>query len=168
MENTRSTSQSKVLVIGASMAGLLAARVLADHFDEVTLVERDHFPAPGENRKGVPQGRHTHVLLERGHQIMEAYLPGLTTALKELGAVHIDDVSANVRWFHSGAYHQPGQGGFSGLAVSRPTLEAAIRQRVLEFAKRPRYRGRKCHGTADDRRQNSRDRASPARSNRQR
>lgn len=29
------------LVIGGSMAGLLAARVLANHFDRVTIVERD-------------------------------------------------------------------------------------------------------------------------------
>jgi 2-polyprenyl-6-methoxyphenol hydroxylase-like FAD-dependent oxidoreductase len=44
----------KVVVIGASMAGLLAARALADHFEQVTLLERDTFPAPGANRKGVP------------------------------------------------------------------------------------------------------------------
>lgn len=133
MEYAKPKSNHKALVIGASMAGLLAARALADHFDEVTLVERDHFPTPGENRKGVPQGRHTHVLLERGHQIMEAHLPDLTAELKALGAVHIDDVSANVRWFRSGAYHQPGRAGFSGLAISRPTLEAAVRQRVLDL-----------------------------------
>jgi 2-polyprenyl-6-methoxyphenol hydroxylase-like FAD-dependent oxidoreductase len=72
---------SKVIVIGASIAGLLAARVLADHFERVTLLERDTFPPPGANRKGVPQGKHIHVLLERGRKIMEAYLPGLTDEL---------------------------------------------------------------------------------------
>jgi 2-polyprenyl-6-methoxyphenol hydroxylase-like FAD-dependent oxidoreductase len=121
----------KVVVIGASMAGLLAARALADHFEQVTLLERDTFPAPGANRKGVPQGQHTHVLLELGRQIMEEYLPGLTDGLTRLGAVTIADASLNVRWFHSGGYHQPGASGIAGIGVSRPTLEALVRARVL-------------------------------------
>lgn len=113
------------------MAGLLAARALADHFEQVILVERDPFPPPGENRKGVPQGKHIHVLLERGRKIMEGLLPGLTEELTRLSAVSIRDVSAQVRWFHSGGYHQPGTCDLSSLAVSRPTLEGAIRQRVM-------------------------------------
>lgn len=121
----------RVVVIGASMAGLLAARVLADHFEQVTLLERDTFPAPGANRKGVPQGKHTHVLLELGRQIMEKYLPGLTDELTRLGATSIADASLNVRWFHSGGYHRPGVSGISGVGVSRPTLEALVRARVL-------------------------------------
>jgi 2-polyprenyl-6-methoxyphenol hydroxylase-like FAD-dependent oxidoreductase len=115
------------------MAGLLAARVLVDHFDEVILLERDTFPAPGENRKGVPQGKHTHVLLEGGRQIMEKYFPGLTDELTQQGAVHIADASLNVRWFHSGGYHLPGASGIPGVGVSRPTLEALVRQRVLAW-----------------------------------
>src|SRR6516162_1459312 len=51
------------LVIGGSMAGLATARVLADHFERVTLVERDELPDSVEHRKGVPQGRHLHGLL---------------------------------------------------------------------------------------------------------
>jgi len=124
-------TDNKVVVIGASMAGLLAARVLADHFEQVTLLERDTFPAPGANRKGVPQGKHTHVLLELGRQIMEMYLPGLTDQLTRLGAARIADASLNIRWFHSGGYHQPGPSGIAGVGVSRPTLEALVRARVL-------------------------------------
>lgn len=125
------TRDKNAIVIGASMAGLLAARALADHFERVTLLERDTFPAPGENRKGVPQGKHTHVLLERGRQIMETYLPGLTDELSRLGAVTITDASLKIRWFHRGGYHKPGVSGISGVGVSRPTLEAAVRARVL-------------------------------------
>lgn len=61
----------KAIVIGASIGGLLAARVLAGHFTQVTLLERDSFPVAGENRKGVPQGRHAHAVLAQGLQIME-------------------------------------------------------------------------------------------------
>jgi 2-polyprenyl-6-methoxyphenol hydroxylase-like FAD-dependent oxidoreductase len=126
-----SERSGKAVVVGASMAGLLAARALADHFEQVTLLERDVFPAPGENRKGVPQGKHIHVLLERGQQIMEGYLPGLTDELSQLGAIRVADVSLEVRWFHSGGYHRPGASGIGGVGVSRPTLEAAVRARVL-------------------------------------
>jgi 2-polyprenyl-6-methoxyphenol hydroxylase-like FAD-dependent oxidoreductase len=131
MSNQENKLGKKVIIIGASMAGLLAARALADHFDRVTLIERDKFPAPGENRKGVPQGKHTHVLLERGRQIMERYLPGLTDAMTQLGAARIEDASLNVRWFQSGNYHQPGASGITGIGISRPTLEALVRARVL-------------------------------------
>ena len=119
------------VVIGASMAGLLAARVLADHFEQVTVIERDIFPLLGANCKGVPQGKHTHVLLERGRQIMESHLPGLTEELMQLGAANIEDVSRDVRWFQGGAYYKPGVSGISGVGVSRPTLEGSVRTRVL-------------------------------------
>lgn len=54
------TSKDHAIVMGASMAGLLATRVLSDHFQRVTLVERDGLPEEAENRQGVPQGRHLH------------------------------------------------------------------------------------------------------------
>src|SRR5262249_22656632 len=58
------------VVVGGSMAGMLAARALADHFDAVTLLERDHFPETPAARAGLPQGRHGHALLERGRRIV--------------------------------------------------------------------------------------------------
>ena len=122
---------SKAIVIGASMSGLLAASVLANYFGEVVLIERDVFPPPGVNRKGVPQGKHIHILLELGRKIMEDYLPGLTNKLVEMGAVTIADASADVRWYKNGGYHQPGISDFAAIGVSRPTLEGAVRERVL-------------------------------------
>lgn len=123
--------RKKALVIGASMGGLLAARVLADHFEQVIILERDTFPSSGVNRKGVPQGRHTHALLEKGLQIMENLLPGLTAELIKLRATRIEDASLKVLWFQNGGFHQPGISGISGIGVSRPTLEMVVRSRVL-------------------------------------
>jgi NADPH-dependent 2,4-dienoyl-CoA reductase/sulfur reductase-like enzyme len=74
------------VVVGGSLAGMLAARVLSDHFDRVTLLERDRFPETPAARKGLPQGRHVHALLERGRGIMERFLPGLTGELVRAGA----------------------------------------------------------------------------------
>jgi choline dehydrogenase-like flavoprotein len=60
----------QAIVVGASMAGLWTARVLADHFRQVTVLERDRLPDGAAPRPGVPQGRHVHVLLQRGTIIM--------------------------------------------------------------------------------------------------
>ena len=81
---------SHAVVVGGSMAGMLAARVLADHFDCVTLLERDHFPETPTARKGLPQGRHVHVLLERGRMALERLLPGLTDGAGAAGAELLD------------------------------------------------------------------------------
>ena len=63
-------TSGRAVVVGGSLGGLLATRVLADHFAEVVLVERDRFPAGPEARKGVPQARHLHVLLQGGERIL--------------------------------------------------------------------------------------------------
>lgn len=120
------------VVIGASMAGLLAARMLAEHYGRVTILEKDTFPPAGENRKSVPQGRHIHVLLDRGRRIIERKLPGLTQALVDAGACDLD-ASRDLRWYHEG-FHARGESDVRGIGVGRPMLEAAVRTRVLERA----------------------------------
>src|SRR5215218_3007909 len=70
-------SPSQAVVLGGGIAGLLAARVLRDHFDRVTLVERDDLPPGDVPRRGVPQGRHAHGLLAGGAQVLERLFPGL-------------------------------------------------------------------------------------------
>lgn len=73
------------VVLGASMAGLMTARVLGDFYERVTLVERDELPPPGRTRKGVPQARHAHLLLPRGGQVIAELFPGLLEALVDEG-----------------------------------------------------------------------------------
>ncbi len=128
-----SLAGKRAIVIGASMGGLLAARVLADHYEQVTLLERDAFPPAGEQRKGVPQGRHAHAILAQGLQIMEDLFPGLTDHLVGLGADY-GDVSENARWYHEGDCHQPAHSGVNAINISRPRLEAEVRARVLSLA----------------------------------
>lgn len=120
------------VVIGASMGGLLAARALADHYERVTLLERDLLPPEGEHRKGVPQSRHAHAVLVRGLELMEGFFPGLIADLVARGADY-GDVSQNARWFHEGGHHLPTLSGHDAINVSRPLLEATIRARLLEL-----------------------------------
>lgn len=118
------------VVIGASMGGLLAARVLADYFDAVTLLERDTFPEAGESRKGVPQGRHAHGLHARGRAVLEQLFPGFTQEMVAQGGLVVD-ISGEFSWYANGGFHQPTASGLEGLVVSRPRLEAGVRSRVL-------------------------------------
>jgi 2-polyprenyl-6-methoxyphenol hydroxylase-like FAD-dependent oxidoreductase len=78
------------VVAGASIAGLLAARVLSDHFEQVILIQRDEVARSLEPRKGVSQGRHAHGLLVRGRSILEDLFPGLVDALCAEGAVRVN------------------------------------------------------------------------------
>ncbi|MDF5721112.1 MAG: hypothetical protein PUP91_11655 [Rhizonema sp. PD37] len=69
------------VVIGGSIAGMLAARVLAERFESVTIVETDQLPLQPEVRKGVPQSPQPHVLLTRGYRILEELFPGIGSEL---------------------------------------------------------------------------------------
>ncbi|HUI57476.1 MAG TPA: hypothetical protein VLY04_21010 [Bryobacteraceae bacterium] len=118
------------LVLGGSIGGLLAARVLSDFFDQVTILDRDVFPATPENRRGVPQGRHTHGLLAGGREVLEEFFPGISQELIAAGAVHAD-MLANSRWYIEHGAHVRFSSGLMGILLSRPLLEFEIRRRVL-------------------------------------
>ena len=120
----------KAIVIGASISGLLAARALANHFSQVTIIERDVLPPPGQPRKGVPQGRHAHVLLAHGRDVLEAFFPGLTQELQSQGAT-VGDASETVRWFSNGAYTRNFHSGLIAVQASRPMLEGLVARRLL-------------------------------------
>src|SRR5215472_14961580 len=75
------------VVLGGSMAGLLAARVLSEFYARVTVVERDTLPEAADHRRGVPQGRHVHAVLPRGAQLLEELFGGLTAELDHAGAI---------------------------------------------------------------------------------
>jgi 2-polyprenyl-6-methoxyphenol hydroxylase-like FAD-dependent oxidoreductase len=118
------------VVVGASMAGLLAARVLTETFDRVTIVDRDHLPDEPLARRGVPQARHAHGLLARGREILEDLFPGLTDALvTEHGAV-LCDSQRDVAWFNDGHLLRQAPSDLQALSVSRPLLEWYVRTHV--------------------------------------
>ena len=118
-------TRQHAVIIGASMAGLLAARALADFFPRVTVLDRDALPATAAHRRGVPQDRHAHSVQPRGLQLLEAMFPGLTAELADAGAVR-----GRMRFHLSGYRLAPPVGGRPGLFASRPLLEHHIRSRV--------------------------------------
>ncbi|MFB4313781.1 NAD(P)/FAD-dependent oxidoreductase [Actinomadura sp. 21ATH] len=127
-----STPREHAVVIGGSLAGLLAARVLSDHFERVTLVERDRFPDEAAYRPGVAQGRHLHVLWNRGLEIAEQLFPGLE---KELLAAGVPDIGvpSDLLWMTPGGWRRR----FDVtrlLAFSRELLDHSVRARLADIA----------------------------------
>jgi len=126
---TQQTSHRHAVVIGASMSGLLAARVLSEFFERVTVLDRDALPDALGHRRGVPQSRHAHALLARGREILDELFPGLTAELVASGALR-RDVQGGFRWCNEGHDLRQAPGGMDSLFVSRSLLEARIRARV--------------------------------------
>jgi 2-polyprenyl-6-methoxyphenol hydroxylase-like FAD-dependent oxidoreductase len=119
----------RVVVVGGSMAGLLATRVLSDYFHQVILVERDTPPAQAGPRKGVPQARHAHALLARGYDILARFFPDLPQALQDGGAT-VMDAARDAHWWHYDGYKVRCESGLIGPFMSRPFLEHEVRLRV--------------------------------------
>ncbi|SAK64436.1 Putative epoxidase LasC [Caballeronia catudaia] len=119
------------IVIGASVGGLLAARVLSDFYSIVTVLERDAFPATDSPRKGVPQGRHTHGLLARGSAVLEGFFPGFNAEVVAQSGGLIGDVANDVIWIGHNVRLANGPSDLTGLIASRPVLEGHLRRRLL-------------------------------------
>jgi 2-polyprenyl-6-methoxyphenol hydroxylase-like FAD-dependent oxidoreductase len=123
------SSGHHAVVIGAGIAGLLAARALADAYEHVTIVERDALPAGDEPRRAVPQGRHVHALLPGGQDALERLLPGLAAELAAGGAVEYRALR-DVRFSVAGHLLARGDAGRASLVASRPFVEGHVRRRV--------------------------------------
>jgi 2-polyprenyl-6-methoxyphenol hydroxylase-like FAD-dependent oxidoreductase len=124
------TAAGHAVVIGSGIAGLTAARVLADHYARVTIIERDRLPEGPEFRASVPQARHAHTLLAEGQRILEGHFPGLTDDLLAAGGISIDPLTEMVVYI-GGEGHSPRNDASSPrIGVSRPLLEHAVYRRV--------------------------------------
>jgi len=121
------------VVIGASIAGLCAGRVLSDFYDTVTLYDRDVLPADPANRAAVPQGRHVHLLMARGAQEFDNLFPGI---LDDMVAAGVEMLENRPDCMHFGAAgHLLGtshrlKDEFTAYVPSRPQLEWQVRRRT--------------------------------------
>ena len=128
----------RAIVLGASMGGLLAARVLADSYRTVTVVERDSLPTGPEPRRGVPQGRLVHALLARGAQVLNELFPGVLDELVADGATKWDGDYSKMSFSLGG--HQlarsgrcPSPDSMPFYFQSRPFLEWHVLRRVRDL-----------------------------------
>ena len=131
--NLKATIGHHAVVLGASMAGLLAARSLADFFDTVTVVERDPLPDIAAARRGVPQSRHLHALLTRGAQVLEELFPGILDELVLDGAPYMDGRDLSRLHYDVGGHLIARTGiatSFTAYLATRPFLEEHVRARL--------------------------------------
>ena len=126
------------VVIGGSIAGLLSARVLADYFERVTILERDHIEPQPAVHKSTPQGNHLHAVLTGGLQVLSGLYPGFGEKLHAMGAVPVrltrdfpvhrpDGVAFSL----TGAVREPRDLGIQLYSQSRGLLEHCLRQCTL-------------------------------------
>jgi len=127
-----SSGSPSALVLGASMGGLLTARVLSNHFHHVTIVERDPLSDRAEPRRSVPQSAHAHGLLASGYRVIDHYFPGMMQELNAMGAP-LGDAVGDFLWFQYGHWKLRHESGLRGITVSRPCLETAVCRRVKQL-----------------------------------
>ncbi len=124
--------ERRAIVVGASIAGLLAARALLERFGQVLVLDRDELAGPEHARKAVPQGNHIHVIWSGGAAAIGRLFPGLWDELLARGAIAFDN-SRDMRWFHRGVWKLRMPSGFVMYSQSRPLLEHRIRARLASL-----------------------------------
>lgn len=118
----------RAVVLGGSMAGLLAARILAESYDDVAIVDRDVLTGTTAPRRGVSQGFHAHALLARGQQELDRLFPGFTAELAAAGMPMTD--MGEMHWYLNGRRLRNAHTGLVAVSLTRPALEALVRARV--------------------------------------
>jgi 2-polyprenyl-6-methoxyphenol hydroxylase-like FAD-dependent oxidoreductase len=121
---------ARAIVVGASMSGLLAARVLAERFESVVIVDRDRLPADATYRAGVPQSRHLHAILARGQRVLEDLFPGFRDDLIARGA-ELVEWPTDLLWLSTVGWARRFRPGLALLFASRELIEWRVRERVL-------------------------------------
>ena len=130
-EEPRARLAERAVVVGAGIGGLVAARVLADFFERVTVVEKDPRGSATAARKGVPQGQHIHVLLAGGAGVLAELFPGLIDRLTDRGGHRYELGSQMCIESAQGGWPLEEQ-GLHSVSTTRPLLESCLRDAVLE------------------------------------
>lgn len=128
-DESSSLGSAHAVVIGASVAGLLAARALSSSFARVTVFDRDTLPSSPAPRRAVPQSRQVHALLTRGAEGLEHLFPGFLNDMAAAG-VPSADAQADFSWYLDGHKMATATCGLTGYGLTRPLIEALIRDRV--------------------------------------
>lgn len=121
---------TRAVVIGGSLAGMSAAQVLTAAYDEVIVLDRDHFPTEVSFRSGVPQSKHAHALLERGERELEKLFPGFGAAMEAGGALRFD-AGVALATLRAPGWQDVGPNGHDSLWSSRDLLESTVRKLFL-------------------------------------
>jgi 2-polyprenyl-6-methoxyphenol hydroxylase-like FAD-dependent oxidoreductase len=126
-------AKTRAVVLGGSIAGLFAARVLADAYDEVLVVDRDKLTGVTGPRKSRPQGKHINALHVRGRVVMEELFPGITDELVADGCPS-GDFAGDCRWYFHGRAVNREDIGYIAVPATAPLMERHIRERTAALS----------------------------------
>ncbi|WP_306058387.1 FAD-dependent oxidoreductase [Natronococcus wangiae] len=131
-ERRASSVGRRAIVVGGSVAGLCAARVLRDSFDEVLVLERDEFPGKPAVREGAPQTGQPHAMLEAGRVTLEDFFPDFGEDVRSAGGLELD-MTEDFLWHDQGGTVAEAGVELSALYASRPLFEHVVRERVRDL-----------------------------------
>ena len=126
------TIGSRVVILGGSVAGLCAAGAVASHFDEVIVLERDSLPADAQHRRGVPQSKHPHFLLNSGRRAIEVLFPGYEAALLAAGGRMLNP-SRDAAYCEAVGWAPRKSGSMTMIYGSRILIERVLRDMVRKL-----------------------------------
>jgi 2-polyprenyl-6-methoxyphenol hydroxylase-like FAD-dependent oxidoreductase len=124
--------RNTAVVVGGSVAGLCAAGVLARHFEKVVILERDQLPPGAEHRRGVPQSKHPHFLLNSGRRAIGQIFPGFEDALIAAGGMLLMP-SLDAAYCDSDGWAPRKSGSMTMIYSSRVLIERVLRDKVREL-----------------------------------
>lgn len=119
------------IVIGGSLAGMMAAHVASRRFERVLVIERGAPPSGTAPRRSVPQERHVHLLLQRGKRVLESLFPGFLAELESRGAV-VADASRDIAWYQRDRWKRRVETGIYTHYCSRALIDDVVRRRLAE------------------------------------
>ncbi|SEF19876.1 2-polyprenyl-6-methoxyphenol hydroxylase [Amycolatopsis pretoriensis] len=120
------------VVLGGSAAGLCSAGALAPYFDHVVVLERDELPAGAEHRRGVPQSKHPHFLLNSGRRAIGALFPGFEADLVAAGGLHLMP-SMDAAYLDGVGWSARKRSAMTMVYSSRILIERVLRDKVREL-----------------------------------
>ncbi len=124
------TDLDHAVVVGCGFGGIATAGMLAQHFDRVTIIERDDVPDDATPRKGVPQSPHIHGILKLGRDILETTFPGFVAQVEAAGSPMFDWLARGIGYSSYG-WAVRGHSSVRGFAIRRAVMEHLARQRAL-------------------------------------
>ncbi|MET7384404.1 FAD-dependent monooxygenase [Streptomyces sp. NPDC005534] len=126
---------SRAVIIGAGLGGVLAAAAMSPYVDEVVVLDRDDLPTEGpDHRRGLPQGRHAHLLMAGGLEAMEDLVPSADVKKRLLasGAREISLSSGMVVLSSEGWLRRWQRTHHTMITCTRALLDWTVRTAVVE------------------------------------
>ncbi|MFF8592106.1 NAD(P)/FAD-dependent oxidoreductase [Streptomyces sp. NPDC015220] len=123
---------ARVVVIGGSVAGMLAAAAVRPHAASVEIIEAHELGEGPVPRTGVPQAAHIHFLQTGGAEAIDALLPGTTHRLLAVGAHRIPVTTNMVIHAPEGWYRRWQRATHHVITASRDLIDSIVREQLLE------------------------------------